>query len=121
MLTRCVQDRVTHISESVYSMHTRPAQAAMALDHLWQISFARAVIYCRPPDALLLDEIRRHVPKEHETAEHVRTVIENAEKLISIYDVVMHMVERRTFVYRYDRSEQHQSVMDVFDYVRGKV
>lgn len=106
---RCVQDRCTHISESVYSMTTRPGQASRALVHLHELTEARVVVYCRPGDEYLLESIRYHRAKKHETARHVDDVIENAVGLIGIYDTVMALVENARPVRRYDFSRDSQS------------
>lgn len=101
---RCVQDRCTHISESVYSMMTRPDRAALALSHLGNLMTPRVVIHCRIPSHVVLDRIRNHVAKEHETEEHVRSVIENAAALLGIYNTVMALVERHRLVRVYDHT-----------------
>lgn len=98
----CIQDRCTHISESVYSMMTKPDQASIALARLEAVGQAKAVIYCRPHKDVLLQSIRTHAVKTHETQAHVRSVIENADALIGIYDTVMALVEQTLPIRRFD-------------------
>lgn len=47
------------------------------------------IIYCRPPNDVLMRGMDNHPVKEHETAEHVERVKRNALELIRRYDVVM--------------------------------
>lgn len=102
---RCVQDRITHISESVYSMLTHPAKAARALDRLREVEMAWVVVYCRPPDAALIEALARHTAKEWDTKEHLATIASSVEQLIRIYDAVMEVAAIHTArMIRYDRT-----------------
>lgn len=121
MKQRCVQDRVTHISESVYSMLPRPKHAVLALNAMREVAHAELIVYCRPPTEVLLEALREHSCKEHETQTHVDRVLEEAPTLIRLYDTVMHLAAMYAGcrVIRYDRTkdgdEQH-----VLDIVRRK-
>jgi|SRR5690606_16211814 len=107
MRMRCVQDRVTHISESVYSLLHRPAKAAIAIDALKDIRAPMMVVYCRPPDeALLKGVLEDHRRKAHDTDEHMARVLETAPALIKAYDTIMEIVALRNKIVRYDRTVQ---------------
>lgn len=116
-----VQDRITHISESVYSMLDRPEQAALALGKIHELKDARVVVYCRPPTAFLLKEVMSHKPKEHESWTHVQGLKKNAPALISIYDCVIAIVSRHTRVIRYDRTDEYASSNYVIEYVKDQI
>lgn len=105
MQTRCVQDRVTHVSEAVYGAMRHPDRAALALYRVGQLKAARVVIYCRPDDdALLQAFMTAHVVQTHDTDEHLAYVRAQAETLIKLYDVVIELVRRHMpHVYTYDR------------------
>lgn len=92
MRERCVQDRVTHISESVYSMLTSPMKAALALERLEEVKHAKLIIYCRPPLATLMQALAAHKDEEYDTPAFMTFVRQNAMALISIYDTVMNRV-----------------------------
>lgn len=89
MRDRCVQDRVTHISESVYSMLTAPMKAALALERLEEVRHARMIIYCRPPLATLMQALASHKNEEYDTPAFMTFVRQNAMALVSIYDTIM--------------------------------
>lgn len=88
---RVVQDRITHISESVYSMLTAPDKAAMALNAIPEIAIAELVIYCRPPHNFLLEAFREHRIKEHDDFMKLEQTMRDAPSLIKVYDTVMNM------------------------------
>ena len=116
---RCVQDRVTHVSESCYSMLTAPSKAAIALERLGQLKAARLVVYCRPPKNVMIDALQEHVAKEYDTPEFMRFVCSNAASLIAIYDTVMGVVSNIPGIrfVMYDRTIGPKAT----DYVVNKV
>lgn len=100
-----VQDRITHVSEAVYSMLTQPKQSAVAIRCLHEIHDGVTMIYCRPPTAFLLEALKnQHIAKGYDSPNHLAHVLENARQLIAIYDTVMEIVGVRTGIYQYDRS-----------------
>lgn len=114
-LENCVQDRCTHISESVYSILTRPLQAAEAMSRLYELRAAKVLVYCRPPTHVLMEAVRHHTPKGHDTPEHVACIIQQAQELISVYDAIVESASVHVDVVRYDRT------VHVFDWVMGEI
>lgn len=104
-LENCVQDRCTHVSESVYSLFTRPLQAAEAMSHLYEMRAAKVLVYCRPPTDVLLESVKVHEAKGHETQAHVDRVKEKARELISVYDAIIQSAAVHVDVVRYDRTQ----------------
>lgn len=104
MRQHCVQDRITHISESAYSMLTHPNKAARALDNLRDIHPQMTVIYCRPATEFLVQELSAHVRKEWDNDEHMSTVVANARQIIAAYDTIMAVVSLRVDVLHYNRQ-----------------
>lgn len=117
MRTKCVQDRVTHVSEAVYSMLAYPMKSAIALNSLREIAVCELVIYCRPPTELLLESFRNHRVKEHDDFMELEKVMRDAPTLIRLYDTMMHLVSFYVGarLIKYDRfadgSESH--VLDI--------
>lgn len=106
MQKRCVQDRVTHVSESVYSMTEFPTKAALALDAIREIPPTVMMIYCRPaPEFLVRALADEHREKAWDTQDHMYRIRRDAATMIAFYDTVMAMVERRVDVIRYDRCD----------------
>lgn len=104
MRHRCVQDRITHISEAAYSLLSHPQKAARALDNLRDIHPQLTVIYCRPPTEFLVQEMSAHVRKEWDNDDHMSMVVANSRQIIAIYDTIMAVVALRVDVLTYDRS-----------------
>jgi adenylate kinase family enzyme len=104
MRHRCVQDRITHISESCYSLLSHPDKAARALDNLRDIHPQMTVIYCRPSTDFLVQEMSAHVRKEWDSDDHMSMVVANARQIIATYDAIMAVVALRVDILRYDRT-----------------
>ena len=107
-----VRDRVTCISDPIYS-----GKMNESLYHYFQNAFVELkvpVIYCRPPDEVLLD-IANHPVKDHETIEHVKWVIENQPMLIKRYDQLMRGIPHIT----YDWTRDDFSL--IADKIRGNM
>lgn len=120
MRQQCVQDRVTHISESVYSMTAFPYKAALALSAIKNIPPHVMVIYCRPPTEFLLEALQsEHNDKEWDTDAHMARVVHHAPQMIAFYDTVMAMVGHRVTITRFDRS-QAGSTERILDLVRER-
>lgn len=109
MRARCVQDRITHISESAYSLLTHPNKAARALDNLRDIHPQMTVIYCRPATEFLVQELSAHVRKEWDSDDHMSTVVANARQIIAAYDTIMSIVGLRVSILAYDRTVPEDS------------
>lgn len=104
---KVVQDRVTHVSESVYSHLEFPAKAARALDAIREISPHVFVVYCRPPPEFLLNALfEEHRQQVWDTDDHLERVRRDARSMIAFYDTVMAMVALRCHVHAYDRSRE---------------
>lgn len=101
---RIIQDRITHVSESVYSHLSYPLKSARALDAIAQIPSNVLMIYCRPPPGYLLNAIlKEHRRESWDSAEHMSRVLRDAPGMIAFYDTVMAMVALRCNVHVYDR------------------
>ena len=108
---KVVQDRITHISESVYSMTEFPAKAARALDAICEIPPTAFVIYCKPPPEFLMRALREdHKAKSWDTDDHMDRVERDAAQMIAFYDTVMAMVSLRCQVHIYDRTVDQGAV-----------
>lgn len=103
MKQRVVQDRITHVSESAYSMLTHPNKAARALDNLRDIGPQVLVVYCRPPTEFLIQELSAHVRKEWDNDDHMTMVVGNARQIIAAYDTIMSVVALRNHVHHHNR------------------
>ncbi len=101
--TRCIQDRITQISEAAYSMLVYPGKAGLALAGISKLPRV-TMIYCRPRASILITSLNKHDDKEYDTTEHMKHVNENAAQIIATYDSVMSMVENYMPVVRYDRT-----------------
>jgi len=121
MHMKCVQDRVTHISETVYSMLTHPEKAAIALNSIREIAVAELVIYCRPPTEFLLEEFMNHERKDHDDFTELETLERNAPMVIRTYDTIMHLVAQYVGVrlLKHDRTDP-RSEQQIIDIVRRK-
>jgi len=104
MEQKCVQDRITHISESVYSMTEFPAKAARALDAIREIPPTVMMIYCKPPPEFLMRALHEeHVAKAHDTCDILDRIKRDTAQMIAFYDTVMAMVSLRVEVIHYNR------------------
>lgn len=107
MQRKCVQDRVTHVSESVYSMTEFPRKAALALDAIREIPPSVMFIYCKPPPPFLLRAMKdEHVAKAHDTNDLLDRIEREAAEMIAFYDTVVAMVARRVDVIYYNRCQE---------------
>lgn len=85
-------DRTPMISEPVYCILRGGDNffACQEADELYARlkALKPIIIYCRPPDSVLMD-MSNHQVKEHDSKEHVERVMANAERLMQRYDLVM--------------------------------
>jgi hypothetical protein len=80
--TACVHDRVTCISQSVYSGPSRLADAELDL----MIDTPGCVfVYCRPPERVLMD-FSNHRIKSYDTEESLSKIMDNQHEFIKRYD-----------------------------------
>lgn len=105
MTKRCVQDRITHVSEAAYSIHSHPNKAARAIDNLRDIGPNVMFVYCRPPVDFLMQELSGHTRKEWDTDEHMAKVVANARQIVSVYDTLVATVALRSNIVHFDRTE----------------
>lgn len=115
-----VQDRVTHVSEGVYGMLTRPSMAALALSRVSDLRFARLLIYCRPDIRTILDRLVDHRVKAHDTDEHIKYVLASAQAMIAIYDTVIEMARPYVDVifYDYKRSNTDTQLQPLIEEIK---
>lgn len=93
---KVVQDRITHISESVYSMTANPGKAALALNAIREIPTTVTLIYCRPPTDVMVSALEReHIRKGYDTPKHMAMITRDAATMIAFYDTVMAMASHR--------------------------
>lgn len=115
MMERCIQDRVTHISESVYAMLDYPKKAALALNSIREVACAELVIYCRPPTEVMLELLEDHEKKEHDDPQKLEIVMETAPTLIRLYDTIMNLVQHhmgcRLITYDFTKVGNYDEVM----------
>lgn len=111
MNRRIVQDRVTHISESVYSMFSDPEKAALALSRMDDLRHARLLIYCRPTKRALFEALAAHEDKAHDTAEHMEKVRARVEPMIEVYDTVIALAQHHVNTLVYDRNTVKDDVV----------
>jgi hypothetical protein len=109
-----ILDRSPIISERVYGPILRGGMLAseVVLDQ-WTDRFIEAgwiLIYCRPPDQILLDYAESRLAKiarekSYKSEEHVRGVRDNMPKIISAYDETIELVRKKgMMVLTYVRS-----------------
>lgn len=91
-----IQDRVTQISETVYgTVSNRSHLAGLALYGLGPMMASGAIfVCCRPPTAVILDNLRRHSAKAWDTPEHVAMVKMQSMRLIELYDTLFATLRR---------------------------
>lgn len=83
----CVQDRLTCISQQVYS--DAPESSLLNGDLLQLVEVPKVVIvYCRPPTRTLMD-LSTHVVKSYDTEENMEKIARNQHLYIDRYDRIM--------------------------------
>lgn len=90
-------DRVTCISHQVYGGHMFDS---MLLDYMSQMLRKphTILVYCRPPDEILMD-FSRHIPKIHDSKQHLEDIEANVKLYIERYDHIMSTVANVKFDY----------------------
>lgn len=109
-------DRIPLISEPVYCI-LRGGQNLFEGEEAEELyrrlrDINPLVIYCRPPDDIVLD-MSNHKVKAHDSAEHLRQVTENSKKLMHRYDEVIDMPQLPSY-YTYDYTlQEHDQLIEV--------
>ena len=119
MGVRCVQDRVTQVSHSVYSMLRKPRESAIALSRITDLKAARLLIYCRPQLPTLLSNVERHVTKAHDTDAHNQFVKASANALYYVYDTVVALASYNVAIAIYDYD--NDDIDKLFKYIEGMI
>jgi hypothetical protein len=84
---RCVQDRLTCISQQVYGNRLFDKSLGQVLVDM--IKMPRViVVYCRPPDRVLMD-FSTHNVKSYDTEEHLKKLLDSQHTYIERYDALM--------------------------------
>lgn len=83
----CVQDRLTCISQQVYSDAPESGLLGEALREFVKIPMV-VVVYCRPPQRILMD-LSKHKIKSYDTEESLKKIIDNQHTYIERYDAIM--------------------------------
>ena len=98
-----VYDRVTCISQQVYRKRLFDP---WYIDPLYKLTHTVGVVvvYCRPPDALLLD-LTRLKAAEHDTPEMLQLVRDNAETFVNSYDELMQIVPHVRYDFTRDNAD----------------
>jgi hypothetical protein len=87
VLLPCVQDRLTCISQQVYS--DAPESALLQTDLEAIVEEPRViVVYCRPPERTLMD-LSTHVVKSYDTEENMEKIARRQHEYIKRYDDLM--------------------------------
>jgi len=84
---KVILDRVTCISHQVYGDNMYD-DTLMAYLHAMMECKNTVLVYCRPPDEVLLD-FSKHEVKEHDSIEHLEDLKQNALTYINRYDQLM--------------------------------
>lgn len=86
----CIQDRLTCISQQVYS--EAPESWLLQDELLRLIDVPRVVIvYCRPPERTLMD-LSTHKAKSYDTEANMSKIAQNQHTYIKRYDDLMHTI-----------------------------
>lgn len=111
---RCVQDRVTQISEQIYGAVFGRQHIPEAAFHTAQLLLAELnpiIVYCRVED---LDKVV-HTQEEYETEDDIRRVTENLLRLRSLYDDLFSRPPFAELVIRFDYTTDNiQELIDEF-------
>lgn len=83
----CVQDRLTCISQQVYTGRMFETKLGSILAQLIKTPTV-IIVYCRPPDRVLMD-LSTHTVKSYDTEEHLKVIMDNQHTFIDRYDALM--------------------------------
>lgn len=90
---KMVQDRLTCISQQVYNGSDDNLQKY--LDLMLQVEHC-IVIYCRPPDRILMD-FSTHKVKSYDTEESLSKIVANQHRYIERYDALMKTIPHKQY------------------------
>lgn len=85
--TPCIQDRLTCISQQVYSDAPESSVLQRYLDELIEQPFF-VIVYCRPPQRVLMD-LSNHKIKSYDTEQSLEKIVDNQHTYIERYDALM--------------------------------
>ena len=119
---RYVQDRVTHVSEIVYSIHRNPLKAGIAMSRLSDLRQCRGFVYCRPPTETILESLRtQHVVKPYDKPDHLVRVQNDAQNMIAVYDAVARCVSTYAPAISYDRTQPPSEYRKVIAFLEERL
>lgn len=104
-----IMDRVTCISQQVYQKKLGDTRYT-PFNEMFSKSDSTLIIYCRPPDSLLLDA-NHHKPSPHDTPEMLKLVNDNLELFTRSYDILMSKTKH--VVYNYTIVESAAIIVEV--------
>lgn len=91
-------DRAPVISDTIYGVVLkRPVLNFDQTDLDRFLKLGPCIIYCRPPNRILMQVAQGHVVKDHETVEHVEAVKRNAKECMDAYDELMERVPNKMY------------------------
>lgn len=112
---KVILDRITCISHQVYGDNMFDPRL-MAYLHSMMDCKNTVLVYCRPPDHVLMD-FSKHEVKDHDTEEHIEDLKRNMATYIDRYDQLMSKV---THV-RYDYTKHGDDVPFINDLIHSQV
>jgi thymidylate kinase len=98
-----IYDRVTCISDPVYRFNVLDSVCASFRDTM--LKYDMQVIFCRPPEAVMMEATKYHELKSHDTLEQVKLVNEHQKDFIRGYDNLMNDIPRRHYDFTVDELE----------------
>lgn len=101
----CVQDRLTCISQQVYSDAPESSLLQNDLEELVELPFV-VIVYCRPPERTLMD-LSTHCVKSYDTEENMERLVRRQLEYIQRYDELMNKIPHVVYDWTdYDDSER---------------
>lgn len=101
-----VMDRITCISQQVYQDKLFDKRYIEYLKRMQEVNNF-AIIYCRPPDSVILN-FKTHQPKKYDTKDSLKKIEDNAIKYLGSYDKLMATINH--IVYDYTRHLDEISI-----------
>jgi hypothetical protein len=109
----CVQDRLTCISQQIYSEELNKQPLRDELEYLAHRPGV-IIVYCRPPERILMD-LSTHKVKSYDTEENLSKIIANQHVYVRRYDTLMSSIPH--FIYDWTDSivETHEVISHLID------
>ena len=98
-----VYDRITCISDPVYRFNIMDVVCMSFRESM--IKYDMRVIFCRPPEAVMMEAAKHHELKSHDTEEQVQLVHKHQKDFIKGYDNLMKDVSCRLYDFTEDGLE----------------